>query len=170
MHKGDGDPSTFTNDEDTEIPALRNWCKTLTENSRERNARIFLESVSVFATSILSYVEGLEGISPADREALRLKWQTPPDSFSDDEDPDDPYAWIRRNWDDDDHMRLQKRARSPPRDARGNLIGILPRLRSQFDVVVEDTVDHLKDKFKEGLDDKCTEGALNVRISILVCN
>jgi hypothetical protein len=122
---------------------------------------MFLETIRVFAMSILSYVDGLEGISEVEREAMRRKWQTPQEDDDSDEG-EDPYAWIGRPWNEDG--LLDQRAKSPPRDASGNLIGILPRLRSEFEVLVDETGDHLKDKFKDGLEGKCDEGAEIVSI------
>lgn len=159
MNKGDGGPSTFADDEQTEVPDLRKWCKKLTVTSRQRTAKSFLETIRVFAQSILSYVDGLEGISEVERESMRRKWQTPEESSSDEED--DPYAWIGKPWNEDG--LLNQRAKSPPRDATGNLIGIMPRLRDEFEGLIDDTREHLKDKFKEGLEAKCDEGAEIVR-------
>ena len=154
LNKGDGGPSTFSDDASTEIPSLREWCQRLTVASRERAAKTFLDTLKVFVQSILSYVKGLEGISDAEREALRIKWQTPVTPESDYEsDDDNPYAWIH-----DTDGGYTRRPKSPPKDSKGNLIGICACLDSEFDVIVEDTVDDLKEKFKEGLHSKCAEG------------
>jgi len=165
LNRGDGDPSTFSDDTQTEIPALREWCKHLTVSSRERTAKSFLETTRVFVQSILSYVEGLEGISDADRETLRRQWQTPPSQGSeDDSGDDDPYAWIQAE--DGSFAAKNPTNTCPVKDSKGNLIGICPRLYSEFAVLVEDTVDNLKEAIKDGLESKCEEGVRLVRYGL----
>jgi hypothetical protein len=166
LNRGDGDPSTFSDDTQTEIPALREWCKHLTVSSRERTAKSFLQTTRVFVQSILSYVEGLEGISDTDREALRRQWQTPPGQDSDDSEDDDPYAWIRAE-DGDGLFAAKKPANTfPVKDSRGNLIGIYPRLYGEFAVLAENTTDKLKEAIKDGLESKCEEGVQLVRCGL----
>jgi hypothetical protein len=158
LNRGDGDPSTFSEDVQTEIPALREWCQYLTVASRERTAKSFLETTKVFLKSILSYVEGLEGISDRDREVLRRKWQTPHVQDTESEDDEgDPYAWIQAD-DGDGSFAASKPAKVPVKDSKGNLIGICARLYSRFSVLAEDTADNLKETIKSGLESKCEEG------------
>lgn len=162
MNRGDGDPTTFSDEDETEVPALRDWCKHLTVASRERAAKVFFDTLQVFVQSVLSYVQGLDGISEKDRQKLRLKWQTPPVLSSDsesDRDNDDPYAWLRES--DNEPAR---RTRKPRRDSKGNLIGIYARLESEFEVIIEDNVESLKERFKDGLQSKCAEGVQIVGI------
>lgn len=75
--KGDGSPACFSNVEDTGIPGLQKWCHTLTFSSRQRSARNFFSQLQIFATSVQTYVRGIDGVTLADREALRKKWETP---------------------------------------------------------------------------------------------
>jgi hypothetical protein len=136
-------------------------------SSRERAAKSFLETTRVFVQSILSYVEGLEGISDTDREVLRRQWQTPPgqDSQVDSED-ENLYGWIQAE-DGDGLFAAKKPAnRFPVKDSKGNLIGICRRLYSEFAVLVEDTVDNLKEAIKDGLQSKCEEGVQLVRCGL----
>lgn len=93
--EGDGDPTCFTNAEDTGIPALQEWCHQLTLSSRERLNKAFLAHLQTFSVSVRSYVEGIRGVTTEDRNALRAQWETGememPDEESDDEANDDPF-------------------------------------------------------------------------------
>jgi hypothetical protein len=56
-----------------------------------------------------------------------------------------------------------KRERVPPKvDARGNPIGITPRLINEFVAVVDECIKDLNDVFKAGLEEKCKVGAKEV--------
>jgi hypothetical protein len=94
--KGDGDPSCFSNVQDTGIPDLQSWCHKLTVSSRERAARNFLSHINTFATSIETYVRGIGDVTVSDREALREKWESSatgnPDDLEMDDDDEDPYG------------------------------------------------------------------------------
>lgn len=74
--KGDGEPTCFTNVEDTGIPGLQRWCHELTVASRERAARSFLSQLKAFITGVGSYVRGISDVTPADRESLRERWES----------------------------------------------------------------------------------------------
>ena len=74
--KGDGEPTCFTNPEDTGIPALRQWCHQLTVASRERSARNLFTQLKIFVTSVESYIHGMTDVTAADREYLRQKWES----------------------------------------------------------------------------------------------
>lgn len=74
--KGDGEPSCFENIADTGIPELQQWCHELTVASRERSAHNFLAQLKTFATGVESYIQGMSKITPADREALRKRWES----------------------------------------------------------------------------------------------
>ncbi|KAL9712639.1 hypothetical protein Ac2012v2_003876 [Leucoagaricus gongylophorus] len=74
--KGDGEPTCFTNPEDTGIPALQQWCHQLTIASRERSARNFFTQLRTFVTSVESYIHGITDVTVADREFLRQRWES----------------------------------------------------------------------------------------------
>jgi len=74
--KGDGEPTCFTNPEDTGIPALQQWCHQLTIASRERSARNFFTQLRTFVTSVESYIHGITDVTAADREFLRQRWES----------------------------------------------------------------------------------------------
>lgn len=74
--KGDGEPTCFTNTEDTGIPALQRWCHQLTVASRERSARTFFAQLRVFITGVESYIQGITGVTVTDRESLRQRWES----------------------------------------------------------------------------------------------
>jgi len=167
LNRGDGDPFTFSDDTQTEIPAFREWCKDLTVASRERTAKSFLEATKIFVRSVLSYVGGLEGALKAECDALRRRWQTPSlGSSKCDSSEDDPYAWIRRN-DRKDLSPAKDRAKSL-KDSQSNSIGTYARLCSQFGVLAEDTVDDLKTNIEAALESKCEEGMVLVRCICLL--
>ncbi|KAK0468295.1 uncharacterized protein EV420DRAFT_1473993 [Desarmillaria tabescens] len=156
--EGDGGPTCFSNVDDTGIPALQKWCHALTLSSRERSARNFLAHLQTFSVSIQTYVNGISGVTATDREALRSKWQsTEVDLDQDDRfqlDDDDPYAAILGGG------LYSMKETAPKVDAYGEAVGITPRLVKDFTKVVEDNVENLKEKFREGLEDKCRTGAV----------
>lgn len=192
--KGDGEPSCFTNVDDAGVPELQRWCHTLTVKSRERSARSFRNQLRVFATSVKSYIDNVGKVSEADKEALREKWESTPElglctMSDDDEDQDsedqDDFDWIFQRG------RLipvaRTRARSPklrsPAEARGNakVNGITGKLSQvsrspppfsciltctlqEFRHVIAASVGGMQRAFKDGLEEKCQEGANAVRI------
>jgi hypothetical protein len=90
--KGDGQPSCFSNVQDTGIPDLQEWCHQLTIASRERAARTFFAHLKTFAQSIKTYVKGIGDVTAVDRESLREKWESrgldeQPQYGMDDDDP-----------------------------------------------------------------------------------
>ncbi|KZV83402.1 hypothetical protein EXIGLDRAFT_754416 [Exidia glandulosa HHB12029] len=178
--QGDGDPTVFDGLEDTGIPALQQWTRSLTESSRLRSAQQFLRQIQTFANSVNTYVESINDVSVVDRLALRDRWASDELGSEEDEDED-----MDDSDDDDVNMDLDRYRRTllhslgkkgfnqlygnvakpaPPkpkarkRNTAGKL-GIMDLLINDFDVVVEDVVDDLKDKFSEGLEDKCKKGA-----------
>ncbi|KAH9844070.1 Dynamin family-domain-containing protein [Rhodofomes roseus] len=174
--KGDGDPSCFCKVEDTGIPDLQKWCHRLTVASRERAARNFLNHLKTFANGVKSYVEGIGDVTAADRESMREKWESMQDEDDDpmdgmhygggwassdpmdDMDGLDPYALAglpRANL-----YRMQEPA-APKVDKRGDPVGIVPRLVKEFKQVIEECVQGLQDRFRDGLEEKCKVGAEN---------
>ncbi|KAK0490958.1 hypothetical protein IW261DRAFT_1434849 [Armillaria novae-zelandiae] len=154
---GDGEPTCFSNIDDTGIPALQQWCHALTLSSRERSARTFLAQLQTFSVSIQTYVNGISGVTATDREALRSKWESTNSELDQDDqfqlDDDDPYAAILGGG----LYSMKKTA--PKVDAYGEAVGITPRLVKDFTKVIEDNVENLKVKFRVGLADKCQIGA-----------
>jgi hypothetical protein len=99
--KGDGDPSCFSNVDDTGVPALQQWCHQLTIASRERAARGFLTHLSTFAKSVQSYVQGIGDVTAADRTELREKWESQGfiNNQGQDEENDENNPWANINFD-----------------------------------------------------------------------
>lgn len=136
--KGDGEPSCFSNPQDTGIPDLQKWCHQLTISSRERAARNFLAHLKTFATSVQSYVQGIGDVTAIDRELLREKWES--GNVERDEGLDHGYgAWASDPVDPFDAIlgglggglgaelySLNKPA--PKVDAYGQPVGVAPRL------------------------------------------
>lgn len=82
------------------IPDLQAWCHTLTVASRTRAVKNFYDSLKTFATNINSFVSGIGGVTPEDRQALQDKWESEMDDeneyeypyTSDSEVDDDPFT------------------------------------------------------------------------------
>ncbi|KAG7097036.1 hypothetical protein E1B28_004429 [Marasmius oreades] len=147
--EGDGEPSCFSNTEDTGIPELQRWCHTLTVSSRSRTARVFFNQLKTFANSIGSYIRGIGEVTVADRETLRRQWESNwPGSKA-----QDPAAMWQSTLDDDPFTV------KPERPELDVLHGVAPRLAKEFIAVIDNCVDELQNKFKDGLEDKCHTGA-----------
>ncbi|KAL5487951.1 hypothetical protein ACEPAI_6059 [Sanghuangporus weigelae] len=167
--KGDGNPSCFSNIEDTGIPELQKWCHSLTIKSRERAARNFRNQLRVFTTSIKSYIDSFAMVSEADREALRQKWESAHDEVlytmddhEDDESDDesDGYDWVY------EYGRLvpvARRCANAPKlggtKQRKGGEGIIARLSQKFAEVIATSVEDMQHAFKDGLEEKCQAGA-----------
>ncbi|KAK0486897.1 hypothetical protein EDD18DRAFT_1192269 [Armillaria luteobubalina] len=155
--EGDGEPTCFSNIDDTGIPALQEWCHALTLSSRERIAQSFLAHLQTFSVSIHTYVNGISGVTATDREALRSKWESTDEELDQDDqfqlNDDDPYAAILGGG------LYSMKETAPKVDAYGEAVGITPRLVKDFTKLIRDNVENLKAKFREGLADKCRIGA-----------
>jgi len=129
--KDDGDPVCFSDVKDTGIPALQDWCRDLTVTSRERSARVFLNSIKTFATSVRAYLRAGEGVTAADRQVLRDLYET---SLADD-------ALDMDNDDESDEEEFDEYGYPVPRafnaapqtdglkrDKHGNVVGITAHL------------------------------------------
>lgn len=117
-----GEPTCFTNVNDTGIPSLQQWCRDLTVSSRERAARTFLKSIKTFAKSIQQYVEAGKEVTQQDRELLREKWETSLVDAVDEEDLDD-----EDGDEDEDGYPYGYKAPKPQvlkTDANGNITGM----------------------------------------------
>ncbi|KIM23722.1 hypothetical protein M408DRAFT_27677 [Serendipita vermifera MAFF 305830] len=166
LNRGDGSPSTFSDETQTEIPSLRAWCQDLTVASRERTAKMFLDAFKVFAQSVLSYVEVQEGISNTDRNALRAKWQTPAAPEPAYESDGDASLGLP-NESGSDYRRRIKPSR---KGFTGELIGISALLDNKFEAVVDSSVENLRERFGDGLQSKCAEGVQIATSSALRIN
>ncbi|KAJ8590321.1 hypothetical protein M405DRAFT_897528 [Rhizopogon salebrosus TDB-379] len=170
--KGDGDPSCFSNFEDTGIPALQQWCHQLTVSGRSRTAKQFHTHLKTFANSVQVYVNGIGDVTAADREALRDKWESIPqgdqDLYYDDEgmlyrgSSEDPLMVDHfRGLDSNNRLFTMNSESSLKVDARGEPIGVTPRLVKEFGEHIEKCVSDLQSLFRDGLEDKCQVGATN---------
>ncbi|KAH8084308.1 hypothetical protein BXZ70DRAFT_957636 [Cristinia sonorae] len=134
--KGDGEPVCFSDVNDTGIPQLQQWCHSLTFPSRERTATNFLARLRTFVASIQSYVQDVSDVTPADREALRARWESA------------------------DPRQSQARSLHCYPDQTGNPAGVMHRLVKDFTTVVGEYVCQLQKTFRDGLEEKCKVGAI----------
>ncbi|KAI0773956.1 hypothetical protein C8Q74DRAFT_798482 [Fomes fomentarius] len=161
--KGDGDPTCFTKVDDTGIPALQEWCHKLTISSRSRAARNFLSHLTTFAKNVRVFLHGVGDVTEEDRLAMKEQWESDmaqePDVYPDyassdsgymdaDDDVDDPFAGLHT---------IKQTKLGPD----GKPAGVTPRLLEEFGQVIEDCVQELKERFKDGLEEKCQVGASN---------
>ncbi|KAL0573914.1 hypothetical protein V5O48_008034 [Marasmius crinis-equi] len=151
--KGDGEPTCFSNTEDTGIPDLQKWCHTLTSTSRARTARVFLNQLRMFSNSIIGYIRGIGEVTPADRESLRKQWES---KWPGSKAMDAADMWQMMIEDDPFTVKPER----PELDARD---GVAPRLAKEFITVIDNCVDGLQNKFKDDLESKCRTGASLVR-------
>ncbi|KAF7331910.1 hypothetical protein MKEN_00071300 [Mycena kentingensis (nom. inval.)] len=163
--RGDGEPTCFTDADSTGIPAIQHWTRALTVSSREQAARNFLTQVHTFAKDVRSYVAENISVTSADRDALRVKWESgvhEQPAPADDQD-DDPFAALLGGPAAKLHVMPELVTRL---DKNGT--GIAPRLVREFATIVDDSVQSLKDHLKDGLEDRCRVGALNAAEAALV--
>ncbi|KAI0721894.1 Dynamin family-domain-containing protein [Cerioporus squamosus] len=157
--KGDGDPTCFTKVDDTGIPALQEWCHHLTISSRSRAARNFLTHLNTFAKNVRVFLQGVGEVTEADRLAMRDKWE----SYAPDEEDRYGIASSDGAWPEYEDYGQEKLYTLPQTkvDLDGEPIGVAPRLRKEFEAVVDNCVEELQERFKEGLEEKCKAGATN---------
>ncbi|TDL29353.1 hypothetical protein BD410DRAFT_18164 [Rickenella mellea] len=177
--KGDGDPTCFSNVDDTGIPALQNWCHTLTIRSRERSAKSFRSQLRTFVASVKNYLNGIGDVTEADRAALRDKWESDPSEDSD-EDEDGAYNYGMADIDDVlydlpglsgliNHEPLYAMGKKAKKlDASGEPQGVTPYLIKAFEHVVDENVKLMRTAFKDGLEEKCQVGAENAERTAVV--
>ncbi|CAE6511703.1 unnamed protein product [Rhizoctonia solani] len=189
--KGDGGPSCFVNPEDTEVPALQEWCHKLTLSSRERSARTLLHNLTTFLRSIKSYVDKMEGINVGDRQVLAKLWESTVHMMQVDDSlgltqaqPNPPpappappvLAYMRRGYrrnmpfqppPDTSLNGTAERARRILKQARYVLPpdgkGISFRLQKNMKKVAANCVEQLKHAFREGIEERCLAGAIKAR-------
>lgn len=63
-------------EEDTGIPELQAWIETMTLSAREAGAEKLLRQLRDFAQTVQKWIDGTPGVSPADRDMLRERWQS----------------------------------------------------------------------------------------------
>ncbi|KAG9018995.1 hypothetical protein FRB90_007375 [Tulasnella sp. 427] len=163
--EGDGDPTCFSDTVDTQIPALQEWCHSLTISSRERTARSFLNKLKTFAAAVQSYLDDMNNVSEIDRAQLRQRWA------SDYQDPNKPAPKaagynpydagfnLDRYLDDYEtglEPQLEDRIEEPP---PANPDGVAPVLKERFTELVDEAVSTLHEIFKDGLEEKLRIGS-----------
>ncbi|KAI9063349.1 hypothetical protein FKP32DRAFT_1592405 [Trametes sanguinea] len=178
--KGDGDPTCFTKVEDTGVPELQQWCHHLTVASRSRAAHNFLKQLSTFSRNVLGFLEGIGEVTEADRIAMREKWESSMEDvdYADDYD-DDPYdrpflggfpssdPYDQLTLDDlilhgpGARTGLHSLNKQTKVDKYGEAVGVAPRLAKEFHLLVDDCVDELRERFRDGLEERCQVGAAN---------
>ncbi|KAG8929017.1 hypothetical protein FRC01_005056, partial [Tulasnella sp. 417] len=166
--EGDGEPTCFSDKADTQIPALQEWCHSLTISSRERTARSFLQKLKTFAASVQSYLDDMNNVSEVDRAQLRQRWA------SDYEDPRKPRRLQQpapaqnlydAGFDLDRYLAgyeamVEPQALAPPREPTpANPDGVAPVLKEKFTDLVDEAVSNLHDIFKDGLEEKLKIGS-----------
>ncbi|KAF8310147.1 hypothetical protein DL93DRAFT_2062306 [Clavulina sp. PMI_390] len=168
--RGDGDPICFSNVKDTGIPALQEWCRALTVASRERSARIFLHSIKVFANSVRAYLRAGEGVTAEDRQVLRDLYETrladPMGIYGDaedDEEDDEEDDYDEFGYPIPGAFDARPKMNGTPQNPK--VVGITAQLATAFGEVANDCVRGLKEKFRDGLEDKCQVGAANAAAS-----
>ncbi|KAF8305352.1 hypothetical protein DL93DRAFT_2233102 [Clavulina sp. PMI_390] len=167
---GDGEPTCFANVADTRIPALQEWCHKLTVVSRERNARDFMHSTRSCATSVLSSLQAVDGVTTEDREMLRGLFETSLNDLPEMDDANDSiyesshHDGSDYDYDSDDSGATPKsfnvRRQISGKLKTGPAAGITAQLVSAFGKVTDECVESLKGKFKDRLEVKCDEGAI----------
>ncbi|KDQ17600.1 hypothetical protein BOTBODRAFT_29776 [Botryobasidium botryosum FD-172 SS1] len=136
--KGDGDPVCFSKVEDTGVPALREWCHTLTIQARENSARSFRSHMRVFAASIKSCLDNVGTISEMDRKALRERWET---------------ARVPRY----KMLRISSPSSDDSDDGYGTSVSV--RLEMELQGVVDENAQRMKTVFRSKLGKKCQDSA-----------
>ncbi|TBU32140.1 hypothetical protein BD311DRAFT_775680 [Dichomitus squalens] len=158
--KGDGDPTCFTRPEDTGVPALQQWCHQLTVSSRSRAARNFLNHLTTFAKTVRVFLQGVGEVTEADRLAMKEQWES---DMLDPED-EDPYYDDDLMASSDDYRHLMQdmnlyTLKQTKVDRNGEPVGVTPRLIEEFERAVENCVEELQERFKDGLEERCKIGA-----------
>lgn len=67
-------PSCFTDPQDTEIPALRDWCVHLLDLERQQLARDALGALSNLVSVIHKYLENVSVLDVKSREGMKQIW------------------------------------------------------------------------------------------------
>ena len=79
---GDEAAQCFISRDDTNVPALQQWCHTLALPVREAaTARLFVR-LSAFTESLRSFIEDSPGVRSDDRDAMISQWESPMEDCS----------------------------------------------------------------------------------------
>lgn len=176
--KGDGDPTCFTKVDDTGIPALQEWCHNLTISSRSRAARSFLTHLTTFAKNVRMFLQGIGDVTEEDRLAMKDLWES---DVAEGPDVYQGFASSDPGFDMDDPFTGLHTIKQSKIGPDGKPIGVTPRLVEvrhrqvwlcswglkwrviqEFGKVVDDCVQDLQERFRDGLEERCQVGATNV--------
>ncbi|KIY48788.1 hypothetical protein FISHEDRAFT_58698 [Fistulina hepatica ATCC 64428] len=149
--QGDGDAACFSNVEDTGIPALTRKSGASSLRWHLELTRIFFNSLMVFCNGLHNYVAGIQGVTPADREALRKKWDSGVENNDEEEDEEDDQGNFQMDLDEDPFADI------PSLSGLGG--AGLDTMPSDFTEAVAVCTEDLKKKFQNGLEEKCRIGA-----------
>ncbi len=131
----DGKSVCFLEANDTEIPALQNWCHTLTLAGRERAKTAFLAQFEIFIDSMYEFFSRDHGATEAECEIMRAAWESPYRKKMDSEQVllewDEPLTPLSDLFDDDDAAAV------------ANTVGLSARLRKVSRLLSFITIDRL---------------------------
>lgn len=105
--------------------------------SRERSARLFLNAIKVFATSVRSYLQAGEGVTAEDRQVLRDLYETSladgggmydDEDGEDDDDDDDEEEYDEYGYQIPRAFNAAPKTDGIKRDKQGNVVGITAQL------------------------------------------
>ncbi|KAI0334803.1 hypothetical protein GY45DRAFT_1431300 [Cubamyces sp. BRFM 1775] len=144
--------SPFT-ESDTGIPALREWIQMVTLAAREEAAAKALVHLRDFARTVRGWVEGIPGVTLADREWLQARWRcepsdTPEDDDESDEDDEDEDEEQQQ---DIRQVQLERYSQTPH--------AVVPSLLTAFHPIVGNIANDLSKRFEEELRDKWRNSA-----------
>ncbi|KAG9038318.1 hypothetical protein FRB95_001730 [Tulasnella sp. JGI-2019a] len=176
--EGDGEPTCFSDKEDTQIPAVQVWCHQLTVSSRERTARSFLQQLKTFLANVQSALHHMSTVSEADRTTLRERWAsetehktTPAVGRGETPALQDIYGRALNNLLYYGYDDSEEEEDYPPEPSRSpapvNEDGVAPSLKQMFRETVDSTVLQLQDIFRAGLEDKLQQGSANAAAAAL---
>ncbi|TDL30169.1 hypothetical protein BD410DRAFT_759365 [Rickenella mellea] len=154
----DGGATTFTNLEDTGIPALRRWCQTLAEKSRQRSVESYRLRLRTFSSSVKNYLHNHDDTACAEREVLRSQWAT---TTSEEEAPSDSGSESESDLESDREERHQASSNLLASLATGpdEPGGITGYLEKAFGLVVDKTTLTMKNTIKDALYEESKLGA-----------
>ncbi|KAM5535629.1 hypothetical protein V8D89_010616 [Ganoderma adspersum] len=132
----------FSSIDQTEIPALREWCHTLTRPAYVETATTLAMQFRAFALVLKTFLDDTDGVTEEDRKKMRRQWASSANQSSLCES--NPGGEMRR-------------IASLTDDA---LQGVILHLLKSFHGVIEDTVQGLESQFIEYLGNDCNQAAI----------
>ncbi len=72
----------FSNIDQTEIPALREWCHTLTRPAYVETATMLATQFRAFALTLKTFLDDTDGVTEEDRRRIRRQWASSANQFS----------------------------------------------------------------------------------------